>query len=409
MRVIEKHCVIDGINIKYKFKPRKYDTTHLVVVFSGFGGSGEFTYDFENALQDCPAHVLWIKDDFDKHCAYYICRDLKFDIENAVHKFIEEKLSELELTKDQCTLAGFSKGGSAALYFGAKFQFRNVISTVPQFNIGTYITKSWPKVAEHILGVVSDSNIEFLNKLLPEIIRNDNNYNKNIYLITSEADVQYMSEIQPNLHTLLKYKNFNLLLSKSILVREHNQVTAHHSPLILGILYSLSQGATPVYGYTELLGDKFSKPNKPCLTPLTILKKIRVENNNLFVEGISILRGLSCKDYKDIDVKLCFDSEKGETIIDLAKTHRPSLTRQLYDGNFVNYDKGWFCTLAFKGINISLIPDGKYTLSIIINCQGVIKKNALDVDIQNSNRILTNSFGVKSFTENGKVFLHKNV
>lgn len=406
--MIEQQCDVNGISIKYKTKSRKYDTTHLVVVFSGFGGGNEFTYDFVNALQECPANILWIKDDFHDHCAYYMCRNMNFEIETAVHKFINEKLSELNLTKEQCTLAGFSKGGTAALYFGIKYQFKNIVSTVPQFNIGTYASENWPIVAEHMLGDVSVSNLEEINGILPKAIKNDNNYDKNIYLLTSESDIQYLSEIQPNLHTLIKYKNFNLLLSKSILVREHNQVTAHHAPLILGILYSLSQGATPIYGYTELSGDKESLPSKPSKEPLAILKKIKVDRGNLFVEGISILRGLSCKDYKDIDVKLCLSSDSGETIIDLAKTHRPSLTRQLYDGTYVNYDKGWFCTLAFKGISINLIPDGKHSLSIIISCQGVTKKSDMTVDTQNDNKPLTNTSGIKSFSENGKVYLYKN-
>jgi hypothetical protein len=133
MGLEEKNILINGRNIYYKYKPRKYDNKHLIVVFSGFGGASEFSYDFENALLDCPAHVIWIKDDFDGHCSYYSCRGMSLIIETLVINFIEKFISDLEIEKSEVTFAGFSKGGSAALYFGLKYNYKNIVCTVPQF------------------------------------------------------------------------------------------------------------------------------------------------------------------------------------------------------------------------------------------------------------------------------------
>lgn len=405
--MLETKCVIDDIEIKYKIKKRKYDTKHLVIVFSGFGAAGEFTYDLENSLQECPAHVLWIKDDFNNHCAYYICQNMKFDIEIAVHKFILQTLENLNLTKDNCSVIGCSKGGTASIYFGIKFQFKNIISTVPQFHIGSYIQKGWPAVGKHMTGDLSDNKIEQLDNLLPNILDDDHFLDKNIYLLTSKADNQFKSEIEPNLSRFIKYKNFNLLLSTSILVREHNQVTAHQLPLILGIVNSLSQGATPHFGYTELGGDEYSTPTKPSGLPLTVLKTVKIKNNRIYPEGISILRGLPCPEYKDIIIKLLLVSEHASQEITLAKGHKPSLTRLLYDGSFVNYDKGWFCTPAFGGFDSESIVAGEYKLSIIISCQGIIKTNELTVDPYQNNKILAEEFGLRIFSKDSKVFLKK--
>lgn len=405
--VIELKKIVNGVEIKYKKKPRKYDTQHLVVIFSGFGGSGEFTYDFENALQDCPATVLWIKDDFMEHCTYYICQNMDYAIENAVHGFILDNLKELNITKEQCTVAGFSKGGSAALYFGAKFNIKNIVSTVPQFYIGSYVKNNWPVVAKNMMGELSDSHVNELDTVLPKSINEDAYPDKNIYLLTSRADVQYKSEIEPNISLFVKYKNFNLLVSTSILVREHNQVTVHHLPLILGIIYSLSQGAVPHYGYTELGGDKYSEPVKPSAIPLTVLKNIKIEKGRFFPEGVSILRGVSCGANKDIVIKLCLKNTEREKEIHLAKAHKPYLTRFLYDGNFVNYDKGWFCTPSHAGLELADIEAGEYEMWINLTCRNITRKNHLTIDAYQNNKILAEGDGVKVFTKDNRVFLHK--
>lgn len=138
----DKKITINGIDIIHRMKDRKYDNQHLIVVFSGFGANGFFTYDFENALSECPANIIWIKDDFNSCCSYYCSLDNDLSISDSIFNFIELKLNELSLEREQCTLIGFSKGGFASLYFGVKYGFKNIISTVPQFNIGTYVKKT---------------------------------------------------------------------------------------------------------------------------------------------------------------------------------------------------------------------------------------------------------------------------
>jgi len=404
----EQKCQINGIEIKFKKKNRKYDTKHLIVVFSGFGGTGEFTYDFEGALQDCPADILWIKDDFFEHCTYYLCKGMNFSVEFAVHDFIKKNLEELNLTKEQCTVAGFSKGGSAALYFGTKYNIKNILSTVPQFYVGSYARKNWPVVANHMMGEDSEINVKAIDHLITDVIKEDKILDKNIYLLTSCADKQYMPEIAPNLSSLIKYKNFNLLLSTSILVREHNQVTVHHLPLILGILYSLAQGAAPRYGYTELGGDAYSIPKKPSAIPLTVLKSVKIENGKFYPEGVAILRELSCAENKDIIIRLHLVNDEISKEIHLAKGHKPYLTRFLYNGNFVNYDKGWFCSPSHAGFILDDIAVGKYQLYIVITCQGVTKKSNLTIDAQLNNKSLAEGCNTHIFSKDGKVFLHKD-
>ncbi|MGI4861915.1 MAG: hypothetical protein ACRYHA_34295 [Janthinobacterium lividum] len=369
----EEIRTIDGIDIVFRRKKRRLDAQHLIVVFSGFGATGEFTYDFAHALQDCPAEIVWIQDKFSGHAAYYLCRAGKFDIENAVLGLILELLDALRFTRRQCTLAGFSKGGSAALYFGLRHQFPNILATVPQFAIGSYIDGAWPAVADHMLGARSPERIALLDRLLPDALARDTQLQKNIYLLTSPADAQYAVEIVPNLHGFIKYANFNLFIAHSRLVRAHNQVTQHHVPLVLALLYSLASGAPPRYGYTDLIAEPARPRAPPRADAICQLRGARVTDGRLFVEGVAILRGLDCAKYSDIDSALLLDAPTGRHEVALAKTSRPALSREFYEEAFVNYDVGWFCTPGHLGLDMTAVPPGHYRLSLRIRCRGITR------------------------------------
>ena len=405
--MVEQKEVINGVQIKYKYKQRKYDTQHIIFVFCGFGSASMFTYDFENALQDCPAHVVWIKDDFNDCCAYYLCQNMDYSIEQAVITFIENMLTRYDLDRSCCTLAGFSKGGSAALYYGLKYHFINIISTVPQFHIGSFANREWPHVLKHMTGTANKKSITLLDTLLPQLLLNDNFLEKNIYLLTSEADYQYEGEIKPYIDTFRKYHNFNIFMATSQLIREHNQVTSYHVPLLLGIFYSLSQGAIPRYGDCKLIADNtlFSRPVKP--QPVALLKRIAVTGTLIFPEGIAVLKGVSCGEYQDIQVDLVFKNEEFEEVFRIAKAHRSILSRQLYAGGFVNYDKGWFCTPKFQGLNLQGLPVGRYLIFLDITCQEHYARKALEVDAGADNKLLASSESVDVYSQNGHVYLWK--
>ncbi|CCJ91257.1 conserved domain protein [Cronobacter turicensis 564] len=401
----EQTEIINGVPIKYRYKKRKYDTQHMIFIFSGFGGAGMFTWDFANALQDCPAHVVWIKDDFDNACTYYLCHHNDFYVEQAVITFIDAMLARYGLDKTQCTLAGFSKGGSAALWYGLKYGFKNIVSTVPQFHIGSYARRNWPEVFTHMTGEGSEASARQLDTLLPRQLSCDTALDKNIYLLTSEADIQYESEVKPYISDFRKYHNFNLFMAQSLLIREHNQVTSYHVPLLLGIFYSLSQGAVPRYGECELAADNslLPRPLKP--QPVAILKKITVKGALLFPEGVAVLKGLNCAEYQDIQVDLVFKKEGFEDVFRIAKAHRSILSRQLYDGGFVNYDKGWFCTSRYEGLSLEALPAGTYQVWLDITCQQILMRKALEADSALVNGTLASSEALDVFSNDGKVYV----
>lgn len=372
MYLEQTYIAKNGIKVRYKHKKSKYDFNHIIFVFSGFLNAKPGNYDFANALNDCPCDVVWIGDNFEEMYTYYLCVNMDFKVENAVTEFIHHMLGELNLSLNQATTTGFSKGGSAALYYGLKLNFPNIVITVPQLKIGSYVNNRWKHVAKHMMGEYYNSvNITFLDNLLPRLLKQDRKLERNIYLLTSESDEQYKTEIKPYLLDFAKYNNFNLLKSYSVFVRTHNQVTNHHTALLLGIYYALATEATPRYnnGEVNFFGSQlFGNPN-PSGEPYVDLRVLKLDKERLFIDGVALLRGYDAADYSDLDYVLILKNNKREDDIQLplAKGNQPNLTRSLFDGKYLTiYDKSVFTTLRYEGVDLSELPKGIYQMFIQI-------------------------------------------
>lgn len=371
MNLEQTYIATNGTKVIYKHKKRKYDFNHVIFVFSGFLHAKPGNYDFANALNDCPCDVVWICDNFEEMYAYYLCINIDFKVENAVTEFIHYMLKQLNLNINQATTTGFSKGGSASLYYGLKLNIPNIVSTVPQFHIGSYVHNYWKEVAKHMLGKhYSTVNVTYMDKLLPRLLKQDTKLDRNIYLLTSESDKQYESEIKPYLTDFAKYSNFNLLKTYSAFVREHNQVTGHHVALLLSIYYALASEAIPRYshGQVNFFGSQpHSNPN-PSGEPFVELRWLNLQDDKLFVDGVALLRGYDVENYEDLHYTLFLnkDNDKAHTL-PLAKSNTPSITKEMFDGKHMTiYDKAVFTTYHRKGVDISSVPNGVYKMSIEI-------------------------------------------
>lgn len=361
---------IGGFTVTYRSKSGKYDTRHLLIVFSGFGATGEFTYDFTAALTDCPTEVIWIKDDFLGHASYYLCAAGNPGVADAVHAFISAQLAERGLSAADCTLLGASKGGSAALYFGLRYGFSNIIAAVPQFRIGSYVRDHWGAVFAHMVPDKSTERTEQLDGAIADAAAQAT-ADKNIYLISSTGDPQFASQIEPNLGLLRGLGNFNLIMANSALVTQHNQVTGYCVPIILSLVNALTYGLAPRFA-RETLAVRTPRDNTaPSLVPHVALRQARFSGHRFFPEGISVIRGVPCPDYADIRLTMILKAGASTIELPLAKGNKSGLTRELYDGTMVAYDKGWFCTAQYKGVDIGFVPPGRWQMFIEIRCRGV--------------------------------------
>lgn len=368
----EQKFLFDDIHVKYRFKPSESDRSHLLIIFSGFHFPVMTRYDFiGEAHKGYKGNILWIKDDFNDLCSYYLCQNMDFIIERAVIALIDSVLEQYSLQKSQCTLAGFSKGGTAALYFGIKYGFTNILSTVPQFSIGSYVKKNWVTVAQNMMGEEANNNVLTLDSLLPDLIEQDCQLARNIYLFSSLSDIQYELEIEPNLQRLQKYQNFNLVMTDSDLVRQHNHVTRYNIPLILSILYALCEGVTPRYGAITNNGGKGRRENSFPISKKNViatLSKCDFKNNRFFPEGDAFILGEDSSCYGLQKKTFLLRSKSGgEHRFIIGSVINNDLSNSYFKTNYIDYTTGGFASLGHKGIDLSSIPYGVYDLSIEIS------------------------------------------
>ena len=373
----EESVDFEGFEFKYVLKNRAFDTNHLIVVFSGYGGSSDFNYDFLGSLKNNRAYVLWIKDDFynNNRATYYIdpITSDSNKLEKAVIGFINRVLSYLNINREDCTLLGCSKGGSSALLYGIKYNFTNILLSVPTLLIGSSIAGIIPKGnirnnAKFILGNdLKSDDIKKLDSVILDEIEKDKNYDRNIYLISSKADPKYSGQVKPFLGCFLKYHNFNFIESNSVLVRTHSDVTLHNAPLILSILGCLIFKLPPSFKHSITYGDAPDKAPNISKKPVLKIRKLNFDDKGYFhPEGVFFIRGLACANYSDFKYIVRLKSEREEFEIVLAKGNNKTITKNYYEDAFVNYDKAYFCTNKHKGLDMSHIKPDVYQLFIEI-------------------------------------------
>ncbi|MEH8263433.1 accessory Sec system protein Asp2 [Aeromonas allosaccharophila] len=377
MKRIESEFYFEDRTLKYLFQESKQDRRHLLVVFSGFGANTSIDYDFiGEPAYSCRSNILWIKDDINNECTYYLCENAQFNIEKAVLSLIDTTIEELNISRDMCTLMGFSKGGSAALYYGLKYNFKNIISSCPQLLIGSYAVKNWPQVATHMFGKsVADDTISIADRLIPDLLKGDSNLDRNIYLISSPNDEQFSNEIEPYLCHFFKYKNFSFVFTESSLAWQHNKVTRYNLPIILSIVYAHGDGIYPVFGQvTNGIDQKKIQANTNSVKiypnkgqGVAHFTGMKIQDGRIFPQGVAFIKGIECSNYSDIMHTLIIEGCGGLFEFKLGKIIDKDINYKYYEHIYYDYSAASFTSIAHKGLDIKSIPNGKYDLKIRIH------------------------------------------
>ncbi|MFJ3597405.1 hypothetical protein ACIPRU_12900 [Streptomyces sp. NPDC090126] len=255
-KAVSSRTTVTGIEasgaypVHYRFSHAKGGNRHLVVVFANFSAPDDYGWS-NGVLDNVRANILWVRDMFDGKNSYYLCKDMDFELERSVITLISNVMNSLGLTPGQCTMWGGSKGGSAALYFGLKYGFRNIVSIVPMFRIGTSVQKR-PAIADFMMGGhVTEEKIRVLDSVLPELARAGANSSANLYLLSSPQDENYPVQVEPFLGLFQNYENFNFIYSESPFITDHTTVTRRNVPALMGLLNLLVDGIAPRIGFVS--------------------------------------------------------------------------------------------------------------------------------------------------------------
>ncbi|MEG3626977.1 hypothetical protein [Streptomyces poriticola] len=261
--------------VEYRFSHAKSGNRHLVVVFANFSAPED--YGWSNGVFDnVRANILWIRDRFDGMNAYYLCRAMDFGLADSVQLLISNVTHALGLTPDQVTLWGGSKGGSAALYFGLRYGYRNIVAIVPQFLIGDALEKRHPKVAAYMLGEGAPAHhARVLDAVVPDLVRAQANRTANIYLLSSPQDEHYAVQVEPFLGMFQGYDNFNYLHSESPTITGHATVTRRNVPALVGLLNLLADGYAPRLGFVRHAAEEHDRDRSPVDAYLAATAKVQ--------------------------------------------------------------------------------------------------------------------------------------
>lgn len=177
-----------NLGIRYHFKKAVFNNKDkLIIVFSAFSNDKP-KYNYINTLSTYDCNKLYILDNYGTKGTYYLGLNGGFEVETAVVSLISKIVAENNINFKNIISIGSSKGGTAALYYGMKYNFGNIIVGAPQYKIGTYLSDlSIKTYADEIFGDRSIANRIKYDNLIRLICNNKSK----IYLLTSDGDNQY--------------------------------------------------------------------------------------------------------------------------------------------------------------------------------------------------------------------------
>ncbi len=359
----------DGIRVEFKERPAQQDRHHLIVVFSGFRPEHS-PYDFDGpASTTLRSHMLWIRDDFNGKMTYYIRNRDGYGISDAVNALIETKRLELGLEKKQCTFIGFSKGGTAALYHGLKYEYPNILVSAPRIRVGSANQDQRPDIIDGMTVSGAPEEIEELDNLLPDLIRARQDSSTNLYWFSSLADHFHATETGPILNDLRKYSNFNYFETNSELVRRHKDVTLYNMALIMPILGALGEGAVPYFGESPNGGRANAGATVSSIEDVRArnevvaeLDTLKVANGRLWVKGLAFAKGVPAPRPNHMRTEIILRGSNGIYKFKLDQVENARLSNRYYESAFCDYSFGAYASLG--GVDLEKLPYGQYRLQI---------------------------------------------
>ncbi|MGG7141917.1 accessory Sec system protein Asp2 [Clostridium nigeriense] len=223
-KVIKKSFINEKIHnsnlgIRYYFKKAIFNNKDkLIIVFSAFSNDKP-KYNYINTLSTYDCNKLYILDNYGSKGTYYLGLNGDLEIETAVMSLISKIVSENNINFKNIISIGSSKGGTAALYYGMKYNFGNIIVGSPQYKIGTYLCDlSIKTYADEIFGDRSIANRIKYDNLIRLICNNKSK----IYLLTSDGDNQY-DRVLKSFEYVSEELNLNLKIDKCD-IKNHNDI-----------------------------------------------------------------------------------------------------------------------------------------------------------------------------------------
>ena len=198
----------DEVDVKYLLFPSYKDSDLLTIAFAGFHAEGDLPkYNYIQTLEEFDCNQLFILDDFGSRGSYYMCINRDFKIERSIKKLIDAICQEFKIKKK--ISIGSSKGGSAAIYYGLRYDFDVIIAGAPQFHIGSYLkkVKSANNVLEFMAGSQDEESVDYIDNIVKNAIKSKKKKcTSKVIICVGKSDPHYQNHSVPLIDALEKSK-----------------------------------------------------------------------------------------------------------------------------------------------------------------------------------------------------------
>lgn len=192
----EKNFVYGDISYIYE----DFGNKKLAVVFQAT--ETEYRYPIENMdiyFNKEDYNILYIRDTQFPVGSSFIKGKSNSTIESDIESIINRTINKYDLDIKDVLLFGYSKAGFAALYYGLKNYYRNIIAISPLSLIGEYYLrhKQYGKVIEHLNGGGLDGDTSYLNDYIFNLDISTFPKNNKVYIGVGEKDYHKEKHITP--------------------------------------------------------------------------------------------------------------------------------------------------------------------------------------------------------------------
>lgn len=184
-----------------------YGHKKMAVIFSPTNKKYKYPIESYDELFDEKGYnLLYIKDDQFVTGSSFVKGKSNSTIENDIIDIISIHINKYNFSPEDVLLFGKSKAGFAALYYGLKNNFRNIIAITPLTKIGDYYSRHemYHDVLRHLSNGAAEGDKEFVNNLLFNIDLDGFSKMNNVYIGIGEKDYNKKKHITPLLEFLKK-------------------------------------------------------------------------------------------------------------------------------------------------------------------------------------------------------------
>ncbi len=317
------------------------------------------------------------------------------NIEANIQNFIKNIADLYNISKENILIMGASSGGTGALYHGLKGGYKT-LAIDPFLGNMDYYNGRDPLYLKTLEPSIQDVFTKLPLELFNSMVSSNENFES---VIITSVNSQFYKEI-------IKFKK--AYAQSSLVVYNTDKITKH--PDVAKVTASLCYEFINDLLADKKVGNQFLQADYEDTSHLIIdntyieLKDIYQKNNKLFIDGIAFIENCNASENSDISYNLIFKSANNTITKRLAKSHKPSITAQFATNYNTCYDKCWFTTFGYKGLDLADIPEGEYELFLSIECNGIKKIQKLRTT---ENVTINRQFHTSTDTVNKILYLDK--